>query len=74
MTKAELDQLKNRSRNWSVDMSPQAILKRLDTLDELNRLCEWLGKSKPIQPDNQDATQQIKQNAAIKKKGRSGRP
>ena len=60
MTKAELDQLKNRSRNWSVDMSPQAILKRLDTVDELNRLCEWLGKAKPIQPEEHDSIPQIK--------------
>lgn len=40
--------MKNRSRNYSRDMSPEAITRRLDTVVELNELCEWLGKGKRI--------------------------
>jgi hypothetical protein len=41
-------QMKNRSRNYSRDMSPESITRRLDTVVELNELCEWLGKGKKI--------------------------
>ncbi len=40
--------MKNASRGYSRDMSPPAINRRLDIVVELNRLCEWLGKGRPI--------------------------
>lgn len=36
---------KSSSRFHSEDMSPEAISKRLDTVNELNALCNWLGKA-----------------------------
>jgi hypothetical protein len=36
---------KSSSRFHSEDMSPEAISKRLDTVNELNAVCNWLGKA-----------------------------
>ena len=57
MTKNDSDYLKNASRNWSVDMSPEAISRRLDTVDELNRLCSWLGTARPVNVESKGIKQ-----------------
>jgi hypothetical protein len=40
--------MKNASRAYSRDMSPEAITRRLDTVVELNELCDWLGSGRKI--------------------------
>jgi len=41
-------QLKNKSRGYSRDMSPEAIAQRLDIVTEMNRVCGDLGKARVI--------------------------
>jgi len=38
--------LKNKSRGYSRDMSAEAIARRLDVVEEMNRACDELGKAK----------------------------
>ena len=33
-----------------VDMSPDAIDRRIEEVFQLNKLCAWLGQAKPIEP------------------------
>ncbi len=39
-------QMKNKARGWSRDMSPKAVMRRLEIVSEMNELCGWLGKAK----------------------------
>lgn len=41
-------QLKNQSRGYSRDMSPEAIARRLDIVEEMNRVCGELAKARII--------------------------
>lgn len=46
--------LKNASRGISTDMSPEAIARRFDVLQQLNELCDWLSRAKrlgPVKPE-----------------------
>lgn len=42
--------LKNASRGISTDMSPEAIARRFDVLQQLNELCDWLSRAKRLGP------------------------
>jgi hypothetical protein len=41
---------KDRSREMSVDMSPEAVTRRLDLVDELRELAEELANAKRLGP------------------------
>lgn len=43
-----LEEAKNRARGYSTDMSPAAISRRLEMVNELNRVCAWLGNAKTL--------------------------
>lgn len=47
---------KDRSRGISADMSPAAISKRLEIMDELCELTFFLSKGKPIERVAEDAS------------------
>lgn len=40
--------MKNASRGYSTEMSPEAIARRFEILQQMNELCEWLGSAKPL--------------------------
>jgi hypothetical protein len=48
------DEMKRRSRGISADMSPEAILRRLEIVDELRSLTLFLGKSEKIEDAKSD--------------------
>ena len=44
------EDLKHASRGYSTDMSPEAISRRFEILNQLNEVCAWLGTATDLGP------------------------
>jgi hypothetical protein len=45
------EEMKNASRGYSTDMSPEAMAKRLRIMSELSAFTRWLGTAVPVERD-----------------------